>query len=43
MSEVQTNIEEHKKPMPPPLLMPTYQEAERIPSKQAAEQRELFG
>ncbi|MEP7227248.1 MAG: hypothetical protein ABI785_07800 [Gemmatimonadales bacterium] len=25
------------------LLMPTYQQAERIPAKQAAEQKELFG
>ena len=36
-------LEEHKKPMLPLLLMPTYQQAERIPTKQAAEQRELFG
>jgi DNA modification methylase len=36
-------LEEHKKPMLPLLLMPTYQQAERIPAKQAAEQKELFG
>jgi site-specific DNA-methyltransferase (adenine-specific) len=36
-------LEEHAKPMPPLLLMPTYQHAERIPAKQAAEQKELFG
>jgi len=36
-------LEEHKKPMLPLLLMPTYQQAERIPAKKAAEQRELFG
>lgn len=29
--------------MLPLLLMPTYQQAERIPSKQAAEQSEWFG
>jgi hypothetical protein len=29
--------------MLPLLLMPTYQQAERIPAKQAAEQKELFG
>lgn len=29
--------------MLPLLLMPTYQQAERIPSKKAAEQGELFG
>ena len=36
-------LEEHTKPMLPMLLMPTYQQAERIPAKQAAEQKELFG
>jgi site-specific DNA-methyltransferase (adenine-specific) len=36
-------LEEHAKPMLPLLLMPTYQQAERIPTKQAAEQKELFG
>ena len=36
-------LEEHDKPMLPLLLMPTYQQAERIPTKQAAEQKELFG
>jgi site-specific DNA-methyltransferase (adenine-specific) len=36
-------LEEHAKPMLPLLLMPTYQQAERIPAKQAAEQKELFG
>jgi site-specific DNA-methyltransferase (adenine-specific) len=36
-------LEEHKRPMLPLLLMPTYQQAERIPDKKAAEQRELFG
>ena len=29
--------------MLPRLLMPTYQQAERIPKKKAAEQQELFG
>jgi site-specific DNA-methyltransferase (adenine-specific) len=36
-------LEEHTKPMLPLLLMPTYQQAERIPAKQAAEQKGLFG
>ncbi|MEP7227252.1 MAG: DNA methyltransferase, partial [Gemmatimonadales bacterium] len=36
-------LEEHAKPMLPLLLMPTYQQADRIPAKQAAEQKELFG
>jgi hypothetical protein len=36
-------LEEHAKPMLPLLLMPTYQQADRIPDKQAEEQRELFG
>jgi DNA modification methylase len=36
-------LEEGKKPQLPPFVMPTYQEAERIPTKQAAEQAELFG
>jgi site-specific DNA-methyltransferase (adenine-specific) len=36
-------LEEHAKPMLPLLLMPTYQQAERISAKQAAEQKELFG
>ncbi|MEO7667335.1 MAG: hypothetical protein ABIU97_09935 [Dehalococcoidia bacterium] len=36
-------LEEHEKPMLPLLLMPTYQQAERIPDKKAAEQGELFG
>jgi hypothetical protein len=29
--------------MPHLVLMPTYQQAERIPAKQAAEQKELSG
>jgi hypothetical protein len=29
--------------MLPLLILPTYQHAERIPAKQAAEQKELFG
>jgi hypothetical protein len=29
--------------MLPLLILPTYQQAERIPSKKAAEQKELFG
>jgi hypothetical protein len=29
--------------MLPLFLMPTYQQAERIPARQAAEQEELFG
>jgi len=36
-------LEEHKKPMLPLLLMPTYSDAERIPTKKAAEQEEMFG
>jgi DNA modification methylase len=36
-------LEEHRKPMLPLLILPTYQQAERIPAKQAAEQKELFG
>ena len=36
-------LEAPSKPMLPLLLMPTYQQAERIPAKQAAEQKELFG
>jgi len=36
-------LEEHKKPMLPLLILPTYQQAERIPDKKAAEQKELFG
>jgi len=36
-------LEEHKKPMLPLLILPTYQQAERIADKKAAEQRELFG
>jgi site-specific DNA-methyltransferase (adenine-specific) len=36
-------LEEHKKPMLPLLILPIYQQAERIPSKKAAEQKELFG
>ncbi len=36
-------LEEHAKPILPLLLMPTYQQAERIPAKQAAEQKEVFG
>jgi site-specific DNA-methyltransferase (adenine-specific) len=36
-------LEEHKKPTLPLLLMPVYQQAERIPDKKAAEQQELFG
>jgi DNA modification methylase len=36
-------LEEHKKPMLPLLLMPTYQQAERLSDKMAAEQQEMFG
>jgi site-specific DNA-methyltransferase (adenine-specific) len=36
-------LDEHKKPTLPLLILPTYQQAERIPAKQAAEQKELFG
>jgi hypothetical protein len=36
-------LEEHKKRMLPLLILPTYQQAERIPSKKAAEQQEMFG
>lgn len=36
-------LEEGKKPQLPPFVMSSYQEAERIPSKKAAEQAELFG
>jgi site-specific DNA-methyltransferase (adenine-specific) len=36
-------LEEHKKPMLPLLILSPYQQAERIPSKRAAEQQELFG
>jgi site-specific DNA-methyltransferase (adenine-specific) len=36
-------LEQHKKPMLPLLILPTYQQAERIPAKKAAEQKELFG
>ncbi len=36
-------LEEHKKPMLPLLILPTYQQAERISAKKAAEQKELFG
>ena len=36
-------LEEHAKSILPLLLMPTYQQAERIPAKQAADQKELFG
>ena len=36
-------LEEHKKPMLPLLLMPAYQQADRIPARKAAEQKELFG
>jgi hypothetical protein len=36
-------LEEPSKPMLPLLLMATYQQAELIPAKQAAEQKELFG
>ena len=36
-------LEEHKKPMLPLLILPTYQQAERITDKKAAEQQELFG
>jgi len=35
-------LEEHAKPALPLLLMPTYQQANRIPDKQAAEQQALF-
>jgi site-specific DNA-methyltransferase (adenine-specific) len=36
-------LEEHKKPMLPLLLMPSYPQTEHIPDKKAAEQKELFG
>ncbi|MGH2967079.1 MAG: DNA methyltransferase [Solirubrobacterales bacterium] len=36
-------LEEGKKPLLPPFVLSTYQEAERIVAKQAAEQAELFG
>ncbi len=36
-------LEEGKKPHLPPFVMSSYQEAERIPTKKAAEQAELFG
>jgi site-specific DNA-methyltransferase (adenine-specific) len=36
-------LDEHKKPILPLLILPTYQQAERIPAKKAAEQKELFG
>jgi site-specific DNA-methyltransferase (adenine-specific) len=36
-------LEEHKRPILPLLILPAYPEAERIPVKKAAEQRELFG
>ncbi len=36
-------LEEHQKPMLPLLLMPTYQQAERISDRRAADQQELFG
>ncbi|MBF6604134.1 MAG: restriction endonuclease [Chloroflexi bacterium] len=36
-------LEEGKKPQLPPFVLSTYQEAERIVTKQAAEQAELFG
>ena len=36
-------LEEGKKPTLPLLILPTYQQAERIPSKKAAEQQEMFG
>jgi hypothetical protein len=43
MLSVRQVLEEHAKPILPLLLMPTYQQAERTPAKQAAEQKELFG
>ncbi len=36
-------LDEHKKPMLPLLILPTYQQGERIPAKKAAEQKEFFG
>ncbi|WP_346380958.1 DNA methyltransferase [Microbacterium sp.] len=36
-------LEEGKKPMLPLLILSPYQQAERIPSKKAAEQQEMFG
>jgi DNA modification methylase len=36
-------LEEGKKPMLPLLILPTYQQAERIADKRAAEQQEMFG
>jgi site-specific DNA-methyltransferase (adenine-specific) len=36
-------LEEQRKPVLPLLLMPTYQQAERISDKKAAEQQEMFG
>jgi site-specific DNA-methyltransferase (adenine-specific) len=36
-------LEEHKKPMLPLLILSPYQQAERIATKKAAEQQEMFG
>jgi hypothetical protein len=36
-------LHEHKKPVLPLLILPTYQQAGRIQQKQAAEQKEMFG
>ena len=36
-------LEEGRKPLLPLLVLPAYQAAERIPSRRAAEQKELFG
>jgi DNA modification methylase len=36
-------LEEGKRPLLPPFVLPTYQQAEKIPAKKAAEQAELFG
>jgi site-specific DNA-methyltransferase (adenine-specific) len=36
-------LEEGKRPLLPPFVLPTYQQAEKIPGRKAAEQAELFG
>jgi len=36
-------LEEGRRALLPPFVLPGYQQAERIPTKKAAEQGELFG
>ena len=36
-------LEEGRKPLLPPFVLPSYQKAKRIPGKKGAEQAELFG